>query len=387
MPTPIELTLHTLLPTTHLLPPQLTELSTSLLAQSRAKASTLKQEEEIARIYACCHIACQRLGHKLALEIAKPAPPCKPRVYNKLHTYFNSVLATPRTPSKTAAKRDLDVGNPGRSATRSEKTHVTPVKTVGTPVTSTGKRKVGQIARAELPNYVMPMIRQLCKEFDIPEAAPHCLAGVQSVWHVEADGATAPKRRKIANAQETAGELSGNNELLLATIVAIFLVVLNEMHSAERSDLEIEEHTTKAIDTVLQYCDDNTSNSSQQCTSEDLLTDVDNLLHNANWTPMEWYLNIPRQDLDALQTEVDAQLNLEVRPAKTPLRRKEKHASRDTEDEPGAAGLLPGLGTMFQPALDWLSEERRAEYVVWKQGIMSEIDSLEMKGATGVAVS
>ena len=48
-------------------------------------------------------------------------------------------------------------------------------------------------------------------------------------------------------------------------------------------------------------------------------------------------------------------------PSKTPLRRKEKHqASRDFlvdadgRDVPGAAGLLPGLATMFQPCVDWL---------------------------------
>lgn len=42
------------------LPPQLVGLAESLLAQSRHKASTLKAEEDIARLYACAHIACDR---------------------------------------------------------------------------------------------------------------------------------------------------------------------------------------------------------------------------------------------------------------------------------------------------------------------------------------
>ena len=42
------------------LPPELIELSASLLAQSRNKASSLKAEEEIARLYACANIACER---------------------------------------------------------------------------------------------------------------------------------------------------------------------------------------------------------------------------------------------------------------------------------------------------------------------------------------
>lgn len=43
------------------LPPALVELAGSLLAQSRHKASTLRAEEEIARLYACAHLACDRL--------------------------------------------------------------------------------------------------------------------------------------------------------------------------------------------------------------------------------------------------------------------------------------------------------------------------------------
>lgn len=42
------------------LPPELVNLATSLLAQSRNKASNLKAEEEIARTYACANIACER---------------------------------------------------------------------------------------------------------------------------------------------------------------------------------------------------------------------------------------------------------------------------------------------------------------------------------------
>lgn len=42
------------------LPPSLVELAGSLLAQSRHRASALKTEEEIARLYACANIACDR---------------------------------------------------------------------------------------------------------------------------------------------------------------------------------------------------------------------------------------------------------------------------------------------------------------------------------------
>lgn len=103
MPTPIELSLTSLLPTVSPLPDELVNLAASLLAQSRTKATTLKPEEEIGRTYACSHIACQRLGHWLALDIAKPTPPVNPKVYSKLHTYLNSVLRTQTTPRRRAA--------------------------------------------------------------------------------------------------------------------------------------------------------------------------------------------------------------------------------------------------------------------------------------------
>ena len=44
------------------LPQELQDLAVSLLAQSRSKAGSLKAEEEIARTYACAHIACERYG-------------------------------------------------------------------------------------------------------------------------------------------------------------------------------------------------------------------------------------------------------------------------------------------------------------------------------------
>lgn len=57
----IEQALTSLLPTLNgALPSPLVNLSTSLLAQSRSKASALKPDEEIARAYVCAHIACER---------------------------------------------------------------------------------------------------------------------------------------------------------------------------------------------------------------------------------------------------------------------------------------------------------------------------------------
>ncbi|KAF2764271.1 hypothetical protein EJ03DRAFT_331999 [Teratosphaeria nubilosa] len=108
MPSPVELCLSSLLPTLSPLPAELIQFSNSLLAQSRARASSLKPEEEIARTYACCHIACERLGKRLALELGRPSPPCQPKVYQKLKTYLGSVLRTPVTPRRGKEGRAED---------------------------------------------------------------------------------------------------------------------------------------------------------------------------------------------------------------------------------------------------------------------------------------
>ena len=53
--------LNSLLPAlAELVPPELQDLATSILAQSRSKAGSLKAEEEIARTYACANLACER---------------------------------------------------------------------------------------------------------------------------------------------------------------------------------------------------------------------------------------------------------------------------------------------------------------------------------------
>jgi origin recognition complex subunit 6 len=97
-----------------------------------------------------------------------------------------------------------------------------------------------------------------------------------------------------------------------------------------------------------------------------------------SWSDMEWYLNIPAAgELD----EDNGPATPRKQPAKTPLRRKEKHSQRKIGDEDvyGPAGLLPGLGTMFQPAVDWLSEDRREDFAAWKQDILSSVEAIEQE--------
>ena len=76
------------------------------------------------------------------------------------------------------------------------------------------------------------------------------------------------------------------------------------------------------------------------------------------------------------QQNAEEKLVPRKRPAKTPLRRQEKRARVDgDEDDVGPAGLLPGLGTMFQPTVDWLSEEKASYFAHWRHEVMEAMAS------------
>ncbi|KAK0250244.1 hypothetical protein LTR48_001458 [Friedmanniomyces endolithicus] len=264
--------LSSLLPTLSPLPTSLTDLATSLVAQSRARASTFKPEEEIARTYACCHIACERLGKKLGLEVGKPAPPCPPRVYGKLKTYLGSVLRTPTTP---------------RSTTRL-------VDRTGSGQNGAG----GALAVTE------------------PRGSGRSLRGT-------------PSKRPAPTVEDTPSKRVKNS-----TVAAVEAEeTIHEGSSAARVNLHADQEEAE---------------------------------------------NGMEEDDDDQPTPVK-------RPAKTPLRRKEKHAKRNDgfagEEDVGAAGLLPGLGTMFQPAVNWLSEERRAEYKLWEKNLYREMAAIQRQQA------
>ncbi|TGZ82770.1 hypothetical protein EX30DRAFT_394042 [Ascodesmis nigricans] len=83
-------------------PPELIHLATSLLAQSRSRISNLKPTEEVARSYACAHIACERLKNSLDLPPLKPRPPLPKKAYEGLLSHFRKSL--PATTTRTRKK-------------------------------------------------------------------------------------------------------------------------------------------------------------------------------------------------------------------------------------------------------------------------------------------
>nr|OQO25192.1 hypothetical protein B0A51_06054 [Rachicladosporium sp. CCFEE 5018] len=391
----IERSLYLIVPTAPSLPSSLINLASSLLAQSRAKVPKLKQEEEIARTYACCHLACERLKHKSDLEIGKIAPPCGPRVYKKLYGFLDSAL--PIAPATPKRKRGVDGGDEG-----GEK--VTPLsvrtKQVGsaksTPVQKSGGSTLGKRRRGisqpkdaqGLPKKTRELIQCLCKTLGTPEIVTHVYAGVESVTdHLQQpqddDPAqnTPSKKRKLDELIVQAAEALAESETH-ALIGAIYLLTTARSRQQPPSLRDV-------VDMTLGFL--GTKRSAEDLGDEALHHSISIYLEHAEadgWLAMDWYLNLPLTEGDVdMDDEPNDDEGTAVKgkrpPAKTPLRRKEKHAQRPTkfdENDAGAAGLRPGLGTMFQPAVDWLSEERRAEYVEWKADMLERIAAIESRG-------
>ena len=424
MPAPIELALASLLPTIGFLPPDLIALANSLLSQSRAKAASLKPEEEIGRTYACAHIACNRSAKRLDLEVGKPAPPVKPRVYDKLYKYLDSALTTtrqqnaPRTPQTNRVKNVpvSDGKSTGKSSyvtARDTPTKTPQTDTVRTP-TAGSKRKHDEAEQDnDVPEFAMPLVRAICKAGGTPAAVPHVLVGASAavreiVSRANKSKSDPPsKRRRRTNTPQSASQKVEDTKVTSgiapskwpALLIALYCFTAARMRGFDAEDAEHEELRKAAIDAVKGYCKERTDTIPGEVTAG--LNKLDSNVRfyaleaeDCGWLEMDWYHNIPEgQTGDTNDFEVpesgaedeneDDMVTPRKRPYKTPLRRKEKHSGKlaiDEEDEVGPAGLLPGLATMFQPAIDWLSDERRAEFVKWKRGIIKEIAVVEAKG-------
>ncbi|KXS99378.1 hypothetical protein AC578_8996 [Pseudocercospora eumusae] len=416
MPTPIELALSTLLPTVSFLPPELLALANSLLSQSRAKAAHLKPEEEIGRIYACAHIACQRLAKRLELDVEKPKPPVKPSVYKKLYAFLDGVLGTPKTHPRGVEGRRRDAlngeGTPSSKTSTSKPT--TPSTSAATPTSGKRKRAIEEDEAEEtprqstkeekdvdgLPASATTLARSICKSTSTSKAAPHILVGARA-GKAEIESRAAPpqaepesgskRRRKTpqsarsTKSPKVAAPTVTKIEIKWpALILALHTITCARMRGLPTLDSSVQAMKREGMEEVS----DGYVGGKRQ-----LEKDIDFYILEAEdggWLEMEWYTNIPegiedwQDEAEPDEEEEEETPKKSKRPSKTPLRRKEKHGGKEAMDIGGgrinAAGLEYGLHTMFQPAVDWLSEESREEYRVWNKEILREIEGIEAGG-------
>ena len=388
--------LSSLLPTLNSnIPPPLLTLTSSLLAQSHHHLP-LKPTDEIARPYLCAELACRRLASRLRLPPLHSRPPCAPRVYSRLLEQAEASLpagggATPRKrklddASSPAAKKKKDNNNAGPS---------TPSKNRNPPVVSTptsaplGKKVAfgGSIAAPalpldaeaqEAPEWVMPLIRRLCMTFSTPQLPPHVYTGtcvvlkLAQLWPLPSgsNGADDPGFRKSAS----------------TLILAIFFMVLTRMQRGPMTKECYEEMCKRAVEAV--------GGGGGGVRKEQVDRWVKKMNVEGWCRGREWFeegvpeglVEVGGEGGDGEEEERAEEADGVAGTRRQRTRRVVRMEEVEEEDDPEGV-LLPGLGTMMQDAVDFLSEERRLEYLDWKAGVMKRIKQMDKGKGKAVAVA
>ncbi|KAL2849565.1 origin recognition complex, subunit 6 [Aspergillus pseudoustus] len=423
---PVDQALATLLPThANDIPPELRNLALSFVAQSRSFSTSLKPDEEIARPFACAELACKRLTRALKLPPLLGHPPCPPRTYKKLYTLLERSIA----PSIASPKRTTGASAPGtpsrsgsapttptkgsRAARTPSQVSATPCGLENTPSKSTPlkrsftnideprtpqrSRKVdtdSHLTSTKIPDapaWVMASIRIVCKTLSTPAPRmstwsrpplsrtlpPHIFAGVSSILYFidneeDFDEVTTEFLAPVTTAKDKEKD-EDFKDIMNALIVAVYFLVLARRRTPGES--ATEEETRKM--------DKKTFSEMRQTALVSLglphsvrrhREDVEQwiaLIMERNWAHgKEWFENIPQaSELDG----DDAYLSNEDDKRQKTLQG--EHGSLVVNDT--RRGLLPGLGTMMQDRVDWLSPEKREDYIEWKADTMARIEQVE----------
>ncbi|ROT43484.1 hypothetical protein SODALDRAFT_327677 [Sodiomyces alkalinus F11] len=381
----IEPILLSLMPThSSALPPPVVELAGSLLAQSRLRASTLKTEEEVARLYACCHIACERLKISLNLPPIEPRPPIPPRIYKRLYAHLDNILPAtggPRTPGKNGTPRSRlrdtrDSGRPlpSRPTPGKDQSLAMFRSAPDTPSKSTGKAVPLTVPLTEgsgLHPWLQPTIRFICRETGYVRFAPNILAGVESI--------VAPGGRRTRDEW-----VLGN----LTALCGVLYFLVTQQVLKIRTGQEINRDTyVPARKEVLGLMAKAREQQLPMATQKGL-SDED------AW---EGWHTLKARDFDAAAEEITTRGCLEddwfrcLGEVIAAADRIDDDDNSRREKRSGLGGQEGGMSavkvtvrradTMFQDRYDFLSEQKRIEYRIWKEGITGRIRQLEKDAA------
>ncbi|CAN8103652.1 unnamed protein product [Discula destructiva] len=385
MSRPVEQALLSLLPTQNSnLPPSLVELARSLLAQSRNKVSTLRAEEEIARTYACSHLACDRLKITLNLPPIEPRPPVPPRIYKRLYSLLDKELPNTALAGRPKANGR---GTPGFKALSSPAPRATPSRgtptkdlslaqfrtpgKLGAPVKSNSHSALKQ-GRSALPPWIRPTVRHICSILaveDGPGLAPTVEAGL--------DATIAPFRTRTPD--------DWVDSHLTALVGAIYWFVAESAALApgeemgEASQLGYK-GARKAILGALRGARD--AVQIPISTTRGKKAEVTEEQEAAFWEG--WQDSIKAADFDETITEITSRGWLKSDWYRSIEYLRDSGEGSQEGDDLGAPTASAAAkvqtsrpDTMMQDKTDYLSERRRADYRRWEADILQRIKVLE----------
>jgi origin recognition complex subunit 6 len=360
--------LHNLLPTTNPLPPRLVNLSASLLAQSRNRASILKPEEEIARSYACAEIACNRLRAQLRLPPTAGRPPCKPNVYKKLLGFLEGILGEAQvgTTSKTTTPKKRTANGQPKAVTPSTKASASAKKQA---FAGTIDENVSDPNASEAPDFVMPLIRKLCKAFTTRLLPPHVYTGTCVV--LKLSELWPPKRGSKGKAKD---EVTFRGPVMMVTI-GVYFMVLSRMQKGKVTPETFLRRLGKALEVA------------ELDTTPEEVEEWIKKMNAEGWCRGQgWWDSVPEDVMDSEEAEAEQLVDdVEEEEVVASRVRRRKVLEGDAEEDADDV-LLPGLGTMMQDSVDWLSEERKLHFLEWKDDIMRRINTMDNGKGRAVAV-
>ncbi|KAI1777557.1 hypothetical protein F4818DRAFT_317645 [Hypoxylon cercidicola] len=374
----LEPTLLSLLPTySKDLPQPLLELASSLLAQSRHSAGTLKAEEEVARAYACAHIACERLKITLDLPPIQPRPPVPPRIYKRLYTHLDNVLPAStlgrsgrvRTPSSKiresgifgSGQRIPSRGTPNKEESLAKfrspaagRVDDTPTRSTHKPPPPTKKKGGGHVSA--LPAWVRPTIGFMCRELEEERIGRTVLAGMLTI--------AAPHGKSTKDEW-----VNGHLTPLLA---AVYFLVSSQLYVLEQGKELDDPQYIRMRKAILKTLGQAQANVNIVGMDEDELwigwtdiksKDVDGAVAKVvekGWQRDEWFAGIKHM-VKAKDVKIhDGDQEME-----------------DTDGRSFSEKLHVQRGdTMLQSRWD-MTEQKREEYRKWKQDMLRRIDEVE----------
>lgn len=228
----------------------------------------------------------------------------------------------------------------------------------------------------------MPTIRRLCTTLGAPAAPPHVLAGVSSILTLPA-----PLQ------SETVVGIEPKKDKIPAMVTAVYILVITRLSGVETSADEYSRVRSAALQTL----DSIEAGKAQRENVNG--RDVDEWLReirDREWTSLDWFENIGEGaglELDGIGVANEAsEDDLGSEQKKTPVKQTLKGMDKSKKTT-----LQAGLGTMvsivewpvlvvssllvrqMQDKVNYLSEERRLNYVTWKQDVLARIDALEQR--------
>ncbi|KAL8380920.1 hypothetical protein RB595_005285 [Gaeumannomyces hyphopodioides] len=420
----IEQTLLSLLPAQNDdLPPQLVSLASSLLAQSRNRASTLKAEEEIARTYACAHIACDRLKITLNLPQIQPRPPIAPRIYKRLYNHLDTILpnnssgvGTPRSAARVRAAAAAASGNPGSQQAR------TPSRGAGrfrdVLAASPSSTATGRVPGAQRPTpsqaeslarfrssptktlwcrgtgnskqlpWLRTVARYLCTALDVTRLVPFVFAGLDHVllppagsgppdaWAVENPAGLLAalvffcmRALARANAALAGGGVGTEDEELDGEQYRVLEKALLKVWNRAREELLPGKETTEPAQALPGAADAGNAEAAGEGAGE------------PRWKG--WRTLKPKDLKEALVVVTDKNwLDSDWFRGIQDMSHENQGADGDDgeHEQGGPVAQLWRADTMLQERYDLTSERRRRDFAVWKADVLQQIEHLERKG-------